>query len=481
MKFIQNIYYRLSSNIIIAALGFIASVVVIRTFGVEIVGTIAFYMSIFGVMSCLCDLGVSDALIKFITDENAEEKDIIAAYFFLKIILLSIFLLFCSVGIYLTKETMDTRLMLTFFMTYLLGNGLKGSLYSICRARREFSIITIVELASNVFIFIYTIFICIFFKNIYLIALKLLLLYSLQTFFLVFYMVKNQSLTFAFPEKKHIMCFIKYARPIALTTFISNIMTHIDKLIIGNLIGMKELGFYDIAKRLFAPVDMLIKPVTSMLYPEILKRMYSKHNFFYTEFKEIVHILTCIGAIFSICIIFLSNPFVEIIYGSENLRAATIFTFFSGICLAKLFLRPYHHLIYGLELQYIYPYITIASSIIRITGYFWLIPQTINNYNIGAIAIPLINALTMFFPGGVIIWYKIRQKFKKTHIVETVIKICIPLSIVLIVGFHFQFHIWLFPFLLIAFIMIQIQLKIITKHKLTFIFQPILSVYNKFF
>jgi len=478
MKLIQNIYYRISSNVIIAALSFIASVVVIRTFGAEIVGTIAYYMSIFSVITCICDLGLSNAFIKFTADEKIEENALIFAYLSLKTILVATyFLLGASVIVYF--DDVDQKLMLIFFVTFFIRSAFKEPFFKMRMAKRDFKTISLVELISNSIIFIYTITVCLFFQNIYLLSLKLLLIYIIEILVISIIIFREKKLIFKFPDWQVIKKYINFSLPFALTTFISSLVANIDKLIIGNMIGMKELGFYDIAKRLFAPVELLIKPISTTLYPEVLKRMVSKQDFFYTEFREIVHTLTSIAGIITICMFFLSYPIVTIVYGQENLRAAFILVFFSGICIAKFFLKPYHHIIHGLELQYIYPYLTVASSLIRISGYLLLIPIVILDIQIGAIAIPIVNTLTWFFPAGVVIWSKIRKKYNKTHIFETITKIFIPLFVVLFAGYQFNYHIYFFYFGLIAFIMMQIHLKIITKSKLTFIFQPILSVYNK--
>ena len=482
MKLIQNIYYRLSSSLIIALLGFATSVIVIRIFGVEIVGMISYYMSIFGMISCLCDLGLSSALTKFISEKKFHENDLISAYFALKIVLLILFIVLSLIVIQNSNEHFDHKLLSIIFFTILLGNSLRSPLISICIAKRYFKIVSNAEVFSNIITSVYTIVICIFFQNIYLLAIKMFLLYFFEIIFIFFYMDRKSTFNFVFPDIQLIKKFITFAFPLALTAFVSKIMSHTDSLIIGYLIGMKELGFYEIAKRLFAPFEMIIKPVTTTLYPEILRKMVSNKKFFYNDFKELVHLLTCIGAFLTLFIIFLSEPFVKILYGPENLRAATIFVFFSGICITKLFFNPYHHLVLGLEFQYIYPYITIISSIIRVTGYLLIIPQIVNNCQVGAIAIPLVNTFTCFFPDGLVIWYKIRSQYNKTHILETIVKICTPLIFILFVGYYFHYNLWLFPFAIVLFIIIQIQLKIITKSKMEYIFQPFIQfLSNNFF
>ena len=478
MNLIKNIYFRISSNVIIAFMGVITSFFVVRSFGAEVIGIIAFYMSIIGVMTCVCDLGLSNTYIKFIADDKYDEKDVMATYFFLKLLLMITYIVSCLMYVYLINEGMDQKLILIFFTSFLLANGIQSPLLDICRARREFKIISIVEVTSNIIIFIYTIIICLYFQSMYLIALKYLLLYSLQISLLLVYLARCKSLHIRLPNNHLVKSFFRYARPLALSAFITKIMANADKLILGNLIGMKELGFYDIAKRLFSPVDMLIKPVTTTLFPELLKRMHTSQTFFYNEFREITQTLTCIASLISICLVFLSKPVVELLYGIENIRAAIILSFFSGICITKLLFRPYHHLIYGLELQTIFPYIALFSNIIKLLGYILLIPLKIDNTCIGAIAIPLTNTFIWFFPGGVIIFNKIKHIYHNTHIFETIIKIILPLLLLLYIAYLLNFYFYLFPFVLIIFLLIQIQLKVITNYKMKKIFNPLLVYFE---
>jgi len=478
MNLIKNIYFRISSNVIIAFMGVITSFFVVRSFGAEVIGIIAFYMSIIGVMTCVCDLGLSNTYIKFIADDKYDEKDVMATYFFLKLLLMITYIVSCLMYVYLINEGMDQKLILIFFTSFLLANGIQSPLLDICRARREFKIISIVEVTSNIIIFIYTIIICLYFQSMYLIALKYLLLYSLQISLLLVYLARCKSLHIRLPNNHLVKSFFRYARPLALSAFITKIMANADKLILGNLIGMKELGFYDIAKRLFSPVDMLIKPVTTTLFPEVLKRMQTSQTFFDNEFREITQTLTCVASIISICLIFFSKPVVEFLYGIENIRAAIILSFFSGICITKLFFRPYHQLIYGLELQKIYPYIALSSSFIKLLGYMMLIPLKFESFYVGAIGIPITNAFNWIFPGGFIIWTKIHQKYNKTHMFETILKIIIPLLFVLYNANQFNFNLYFFPFALIIFIIVQIQLNIITKYKINKILNPLSKLYK---
>jgi len=474
MKLIQNIYYRLSSNILISALNFITSILIIRVFGTEVVGLIAYYISIFGMLSCLCDLGLSNALTKFISEQKINEKDLIATYFVLKMILLLNYIVISSIIIYYYKNTFDIALLFIFFCTFIVGNAIRNPLTSIFMAKRKFKSISKAQVFANITISMYSIILCLFFQNIYLLSIKMLLLYVSESIFVLYYFDQKISDCFILPNRQLIKKYIKFAYPLSLTTIVANIMAYADRFIIGQLIGMKELGFFEIAKRMFSPVDLVIKPVTSTLYPEILKNMLTKKDFFETSFKEIIQILTFVGIIIAMMMVYLSKPFVLIIYGADNFRAAIIFTFFSGLCISKLFLRPYHHLIHGLELQYIYPYITILSSFIRITGYYYLIPMQIHNIQVGSIAIPLINTLTWYIPGGLIVWYHIRKHYYKTYIFETIVKIFLPFISILFIGNYFHFHIYTFPILLLIFIMTQIYFGILSKSKLLMILQPLI-------
>ena len=303
---------------------------------------------------------------------------------------------------------------------------------------------------------------------------KTLFLNCMETIVLIVFLIKNKENFFVLPDKRNIKKFINYATPIAFTTFISNIMSQIDNVLLGNILGMRELGFYDIAKRLFSPVDIVIKSVTSTLYPEILNRMFASKQFFYTDFKQIVHLLTCFGSIMAFFMIFLSKPFVTIIYGIENVKAAPILSFFSGVCIAKLLFRPYHHLIYGLELQKIYLYITPFANLIRVLCYLYFIPR------IGAITFPIIFTLTWIFPGGMVVWKNIRKHYGKTHIAEIALKILFPLCVIIYASYLFNFSIYLFPIAISLFITIQVQLQIITKKKMNTILSPITTLfYNK--
>ena len=463
---------RISSNVVISGMGFISSIFVIKYFGVEVAGTIAFYLSILVLFSCVCDVGLSNALIKFIAEEQCENRITISTFFLLKFILLCIYIFICIIYIFYINKKLDDNLLVIFLISNIVNHGIRSPLFHLFKAKRDFKLLSIAEVSSSLILFAYTVIICLYFQNIYLLAMKVLFLNIIEAIFLIVFLIKKKVNYFVMPDSRNIKKFINYAAPIALTTFISNVMSQIDNVLLGNILGMKELGLYDIAKRLFSPVDIVIKAVTTTLYPEILNRMYSNKHFFYTDFKQIVQLLTCFGSIIAFFIIFLSKPFVTLIYGIENVNAASILIFFSGVCVAKLLFRPYHHLIYGLELQKIFLYITPFANLFKLLCYIYFIPR------IGAITFPIIFTLTWLFPGGIVVWNTIRKHYGKTHIAEIALKILFPFCVIIFISYIFNFSIYIFPIVIFFFITIQVQLQIITNRKMSMILSPITTLFS---
>lgn len=475
---IKNIYIRLGANILVASINILTFMLIVRTFGKEVVGNIVYYYSLAGIFSLFTDLGLSTAYNKFLaSQENHRDINVfVILKFFLIVIYILIFLL-----VYFLKfknNGIDSKLLLILF-TGLVLDLISQIFTSTFVGRRDFAFLSKLELSSSTVLFIYSLIVCFVIRSKYFIAANKVVLPLMMISGGVLYFYRHKLLRLYKPQWVDIKKYLDYALPIAFSSIIGRLIVYIDKILLGKFIGMSELGLYEIASRCYMAVDRLIKPVTSTLFTEIVHKVANTPLFFHKKFRDLVHILNFSGSTLALILIFASSPAVICFFGAENLRSSFILKFFALVILAKLFWRPYEHVIYAIEKHKVVLYLSPLNLVIRMACYYFLIPLTISDVPVGAIALPITEFIVWFFPAGLVRVWILKKEYACLYISEIVFKIWLPLAMMILIGYWFDYSLTLFPIASLIFLAVEYYLKILTKDRLEVLFKPIKTALAK--
>jgi len=475
---VKNIYIRLGTSIFTASVAFITSILVVRTFGVKIYGNIAYYYSLAGVFSLFADLGISTAYNKFLASED-NPRDI-TTYIFLKFLLIVIYVLI-FLAAYLSKfkgGQMDNKFLFIAFVVIVLDLTAQFFTATLI-GKRDFAYLSRIEITSCMIMFIYNLIVCFVVADKYFLAANLAVFHSAMIVGGLVYFCNRQLLQFSKPRWTDIKKYLNYSAPISFSSIVSRFITYVDKLLVGKLIGITELGLYRIALQCYSAFDKLIKPVTKTLFTEIAHRITNVPLFFHKKFRDIVQILNITGGVMALTLIFLSTTVIILAFGVENIRSSLILKFFSLSILARLFWRPYNHVIYAIEKHKLILYLAPLNLIIRIVCYYFLIPLKIGEFYFGAIALPLTEFILWYFPAGILRVWILKKEYGNIHIVEIILKIWLPVAALIIIGYFFSYSIFTLAIALVSFLIIEYYFKVLTKERLTYLVEPFRAACSK--
>jgi O-antigen/teichoic acid export membrane protein len=469
--FIKNIYIRLGTNVIVEAINFIISILLFRAFGAPIVGLIAYYYGLAGICSLFTDLGISTAYSKFVASEDNYEN--ITAYFFLKSVLIGLYTII-FLGVFAFKwrtGDIDEKLLFILFAGFLLD--LIGQMFiATFVGKRDFAYLSRVEITSSVILAVYNLIVCFLIRDKYFLAgSKILFPLAIITGGVLFF-YRNKLLRFEAPRWNVIKKYLSYSMPIAFSSVVSQFTTYFDKLIVGKLVGMNELGLYQIASRFYASLDNFVKPITNTMFTEIVHKITNIPKFFHNKFSELVQVLNFFGGLLALAVIFFSTPMITYILKPENVRSAFILKFFMLALLAKLFWRPYDQVVYALDKHKWTLYPLPAQLVIMIACYYLLIPIRINDFYLGSAAIPLTEFITWLVPAGFIRIWVLKKEYGNLHMLETIVKTGVPLVILLAIGYLCKFSLAIFPLILAAYFAISYIFNILTKERWNQLVEP---------
>ena len=102
-----------------------------------------------------------------------------------------------------------------------------------------------------------------------------------------------------------------------------------DNLLIGKVLGPKELGFYDKAYRLMIlPISNITHVITPVILPAFSKQKLTKDEMF-VAYKPLIFLLACIGFPLSIFLFYTADNIILLLYGSQWEKSIPIFEILS--------------------------------------------------------------------------------------------------------------------------------------------------------
>jgi O-antigen/teichoic acid export membrane protein len=468
---IKNIYIRLGTNAFVGLIGLATSVLIFRVFGVEVVGLITYYYSLAGILSIFTDLGVSTAYNKFLAAEG--QRCNIATYLFLKFVLIAVYVVIFFV-VYLFKirfSGLDKALLFILFGGFVL-DLISQVVSATLVGRRDFPFLSKIEIAGSLILCGYNLVICLVIPNKYFLAgNKLVLPIVMMTAGGVYFFKKGLLGGFKL-EWADMKRYIYYSLPIAFSSIVSQFTNYFDKVLLGKLLGMAEVGFYQIALRFYAVLDEFIKPVTNTMFTEIVHRVANVPSFFHRQFRDLIEILNFSGGVMVLGLVFASSAIIDVFLGAENARSAFILKFFSLAILAKLYWRPYEHIIYALEKQKWTLYPLPVQLVVMFACYYFLIPLKLDGFYLGAAAMPLTEFIIWVVPAGFIRVWILKKEYGNVYMLETILKIWLPMAVGVGAGYVFGFSLWMLPVVLLGFIAVEYCLKVLTKGRWNELVKP---------
>ncbi len=453
-------------------------ILVIRIFGAETWGKIIYYYSIAGLYSVFADLGLSQAYSKFLASDD-DERDI-STFLFLKALLIVVTFVVFS-GAYFLKlryGQLDGQLLWLVFGV-LIAELVSQFFTMTFVGKRDFKYYSGVEIIAALIALAYTLFVCFVKPDLYLLAASKFVLPLITILGGVVYFHKKKLPYFSSLTRVGFRKYFSYSLPIAFSSIVGRFLSHFDKIALGSLIGLKEVGFYQVAMRCYGMFDRLIKPVTNTMFTEIAHRVANVPGFFHKKFQDLRQVLSFCSGLLTICLVFGSGFVVETIFGIENVRAGFILKFLGLSIVARLFWRPYSHIIYAIEKHKLIAMLDPLTAVVTVGLYYLLIPMNISGVNIGAAALPMAEFVVWIFPVGFLRLFILRHHFGNIGAGLLLVKVGLPLAVIIVAGYFVNYSVFALLPAVVVFIIVEIYFGILTKARLQELMMPFRGVIGR--
>lgn len=117
---------------------------------------------------------------------------------------------------------------------------------------------------------------------------------------------------------------LKDSWPLILSNIAIIIYMRIDQIMIGNIVGERELGIYSAAVRISEIWYFIPMAIFSSLYPKMIELRKNSQYLYFKRQQQLFNFMVRLGYGVAILAIFLSKPVVSLVFGSQYLQASSI-------------------------------------------------------------------------------------------------------------------------------------------------------------
>jgi len=320
----KNIFWLFFDKSIRILIGLFVGIWIAQYLGPEQFGTVNYSLAIIGLFGPLISLGLNEVVVKELINEPNNKYNILGSAFVAQFFssLLSFFLIFIIIIlIEPNKIQKNVTFILAMSLPFQSSNAIKYYFESIFKGYNS----NLIELFLFVIFTILRICALIYNQGLYIFVLLTLLetVFSF-IFLLLWYQYLKNDITQWKPSITKIKNLLTKSYPLILSGFAVILYMRMDQILIGRMIGKKELGIYSAALRFSEIMYTIPIIIMSTIFPKLLN--FKKENFenYTLYFKGVLKALTIISFFIIFFITISSNLIFRFFYGEAFIEGSLI-------------------------------------------------------------------------------------------------------------------------------------------------------------
>lgn len=126
--------------------------------------------------------------------------------------------------------------------------------------------------------------------------------------------------------KEHATTLLRDGWPLALSAMVGMIYLRVDQVMIGEILGTKEVGIYSVAVRLAELLTLLSMVIYASTLPSIIEARRISDELFYERLQKLYNLMVFVGYAVAIPTTLFSGFIIRTLFGPEYERAAPMLT-----------------------------------------------------------------------------------------------------------------------------------------------------------
>jgi O-antigen/teichoic acid export membrane protein len=344
--YLKNTYWIFIEKFGLAAISFLIGILVIRYLGPEKFGLLSYSLAVVSFFYPLANLGLNGMIQRELLQNKNDSNIIVVTVFFLKTLagtFLSLILLVYVFIVGFGDDLLDNLVIIlalglvtsgttTVFHSYFQSNLIsKHCTTSVAISTFIASALKIFSILSGAFVNFFAI-INIFQRCV--LGFVSYVLYKKES---------KQIVSIKLFDKKIAKKLLKESLWYCFTAFFSVLVLQIDKIMIGSLMSVKDVGIYSSVITLIIAATILPNIVMTTIYPLIIKAKMRSNDEYKLKISQSYNILTVLSVLIAAPLFFLSDFILVTVYGEVfnsgsdalSINAISLFFIFNGLLLNR--------------------------------------------------------------------------------------------------------------------------------------------------
>ena len=332
MKYFKNTSWLFAEKILRMVVGLLVGVWVARYLGPDKFGLLSFAQSFVGLFTIFATLGLDEVVVRELVKDESRRDSLVGTTFWLKLFGAFLVLLVLAFAINFTSNDVDTHI-----LVFIIASATIFQSFNIIDFYFQSKILgKFVAYANFISLFISTIVkIALILSHASLLAFAWVVLFDsfvLACGFIYFFLKHSTfRIKYLIFHKSTAIDLLKDSWPLIFSGGVLMIQARIDQVMIKEMVGSIEVGYYSVAMRLieaFAFIPMLLK---SSLYPSIISAKNRSKALYQDRLLNFYRVNFLFFLVIAIPIFIFADPIIVLLFGIEYQPA--------GVLLALLSIR----------------------------------------------------------------------------------------------------------------------------------------------
>ncbi len=370
-----------ATNLFNSLLGFASTFIVARLMGPETLGTVGYLLGLIGMVALFSDLGFSVTHVKRASEQNDIAYDT-GAFFVLKggltiIVVVVLYLAPVVAGWVGYRPLIITKHYLAYYVlaSMYLFRGLETLFTVTFRARQETAKNSVALIASSFATAIAKITVAV--AGLGIVALSGAYLLE-EVVLLAVALILFRGYPVKRPQRVHLRRYVTFALPVMMTFIFSNIISNADRVILGELWDVAEVGYYIGVAGIIRAMEQVSGAITTLFLPRSSHDVYRGRRDLVTQrlFAAEKYLLLTMVPVVAL-VIFFREPIIRLVLGDQFLASVPVLAVLTANALWKTYRRPYDSLTYALDKPHYMIWVGVINLITLVVADLILIPTTL--------------------------------------------------------------------------------------------------------
>jgi O-antigen/teichoic acid export membrane protein len=324
MKYFKNTSWLFGEKILRMVVGLFVGIWVARYLGPEQFGLFSYAQSFVGLFAIVATLGLNSIIVRELVKDKIDKNTLIGTAFFMMLVAAFFVILLLAIAINFTSNDTFTNILI-----FIIASATIFQSFNVVDFYFQAKVMSKYVVYSNIVsLFISSIIkIVLILNEASLIYFAFTVLFDsiiLMAGFIYFYKKHNENFANWKFDKKIAISLLKDSSPLIIAGVINSIYMKVDQVMIKEILGVVEVGYYSAAVRLSEAWFAIGVIICNSLFPAIVNAKKISEELYYQRIQRLFLFLVVIAYSLSVFVYFSSDYIILFLYGKEFIEASSV-------------------------------------------------------------------------------------------------------------------------------------------------------------